>query len=252
MATPPLTLYQLLPHVLSLIEEPLPANYNNFPNVPNPPGAPDGPVFWSLKGEVYVQMVDSMFEAALMTGVVQLSSVQVTLPAEQTYFSLQNNTAIGIPKGVIAPLRLRAPWSVRKTSLSELDNYFPAWQQATPKERIQAWFPIGTSFFGIYPQFSVQSIVVMDFLVSPLSKARPYDGSEVVPFQQEFNDFLSQEAAATLRTKEGGAEADEAEQTFLAFMSRMKALSSFQARLDSLVYSKAFGGQSYVNPKKVM
>ena len=96
------------------------------------------PVFWSLANEVYVAMVDALFEATLITGVVQANNVQVTLAANTTYFSLQNNTSIGIPAGVISALRMRAPWAIRKTTLTGLDNYYPSWQQATPGSQIVA------------------------------------------------------------------------------------------------------------------
>lgn len=237
-------LSDLLPDTLGRIEEAMPTG--------NPTGAPNGPIFWSLKGEVYVQMVDALFEAALLTGVVQLTNVAVTLPANTTYFALQNNTGIGIPKGVISCLKMRAPYSIRKTTLKALDEYDPTWQQQDAATQIKAWFPLGTSYFGIYPQFSVESIVTMDFLYSPINELRPYDGNETIPLQTEFADLCSQYAASMLRSKEGGAEAETAETVFMAFMSRMKQLSLFQTRLDSLVYSRAYGGQTRVNPREVV
>ena len=232
-----LTLSQLLPDVLGRIEE----------------NVEDGPVFWNLSGEVYVAMVDAMYEAAMVTGVVQQSSVAVTLAAEQTYFSIQNNVAIGIPKGVIAALRMRAPWQIRKTTLKGLDDYDPTWSIQPPSSQITAWFPLGISAFGIYPQLAYESVVTMDFLYSPVNEYRPYTGNEPIPFQQEFTDLVSQYAAAMLRSKEGGAEAEEADVVFQDFMRNMKALSAFQTRVDSLVYSSSFGaGGTQPNPRKVV
>ena len=232
-----LTLSQLLPDMLGRIEE----------------NVEDGPVFWNLSGEVYVAMVDAMYEAAMVTGVVQQSSVAVTLAAEQTYFSIQNNVAIGIPKGVIAALRMRAPWQIRKTTLKGLDDYDPRWSIQPPAQQITAWFPLGTSMFGIYPQLAYESVVTMDFLISPVNEYRPYTGTESVPFQQEFADLVSQYAAAMLRSKEGGAEAEEADVVFQEFMRNMKVLSAFQTRVDSLVYSSSFGaGGTQPNPRKVV
>src|ERR1700690_615607 len=104
-----LTLSSLLPDVLGRVEE----------NVES------GPVFWSLTGEVYPSMVDGIFEAALITGVVQLVSQQVTLDANTTWFSLQKSgTGYAgnptVPVGIVAPLRMKAPYGIRKTSLSGL------------------------------------------------------------------------------------------------------------------------------------
>jgi hypothetical protein len=125
----------------------------------------------------------------------------------------------------------------------------PTWQQATPASQLIAWFPLGVSQFGIYPQLSAEAQVVMDFISSPVNKPRPYSGSEAIPFQTEFNDFLAQYAAAMLRSKEGGAEAEEADTVYKDYLAKMKQLSAFQGRLDSLVFSGAFGGRSQVNPR---
>lgn len=239
----------------------------------NPPSAPQfpGPTFWNLTGEVYQHMVDAMFEAELVTGVVQVNNVLVSLAPNVTYYSLQTNlggggygtggygqggygggAVVGVPTGVIACLRMKAPWSIRKTTLNGLDNMIPNWQQATPGTQIQAWFPLGVSYFGIYPQLSQQTTVTMDFLVSPVNEYRPYTGTETIPLQTEFSDLVSQYAAAFLRTKEGGSEAQEAETVYNAYLSQTKALSAFQNRLDSLVYSAAFGGQTRPSAREIV
>ncbi len=249
------TLASLLPDVLGRIEEALPTD------------TPPGPTFWSLVGEVYPMMVDGLFEAALLTGVCQQSNVLVTLQPGITYYSLQQSSvgygvggygvggyggSIGIPSGTIAMLRMRAPYSIRKTTLKALDDMVPAWQQAAPSSQIIAWGPLGTSGFFVYPQVSAETQVVCDFLVSPVNVPRPYSGTIPIPLQTEFTDLLSQYAAAMLRSKEGGAEAEEADVVFQDFLGRMKALSLFQQRLDSLVYSGAYGGQSRVNSREVV
>jgi hypothetical protein len=89
----------------------------------------------------------------------------------------------------------------------------------------------------------------MDFLNCPINTARPYNGTEQIPLQHEFNDILSKYAAAELRTKEGGAEAEEADTVFQSYLEETKALSLFQQRVDSLVYSSAYGAKSTVNPR---
>lgn len=247
-----LTLSSLLPDVLGRIEEALPA------------ATPPGPVFWSLTGEVYPAMVDGIFEAALITGVVQLVSQQITLAADTTYFSLQaSGTGYGsggygqggyggsviVPVGVIAPLRMKAPYGVRKSSLKSLDDMNPGWQQAAPGAQIISWFPLGVSGFGIYPQLTQQQNVVMDFLQCPINQPRPLTGNETIPLQHEFADLLSKYAAAQLRAKEAGAEAEEADTVFQEYLSEVRDLSLFQGRVDSLVYSSAYGARSQVNSK---
>ena len=247
-----LTLSSLLPDVLGRIEEALPT------------ATPPGPVFWSLTGEVYPAMVDGIFEASLITGVVQLVSQQITLAADTTYFSLQaSGTGYGsggygqggyggsviVPVGVIAPLRMKAPYGIRKTSLKSLDDMNPGWEQTAPGTQIISWFPLGVSGFGIWPQLQQSQNVVMDFLQCPINQARPLTGNETIPLQQEFSDLLSKYAAAQLRAKEGGAEQQEAAIVFESYVEEVKALSIFQNRLDSLNFSAAYGAKSTVNPR---
>jgi hypothetical protein len=221
------------------------------------------PVFWSLIGEVYPQMVDGMFEAALITGTVQTVNVPVTISANATYFLSQGGVGfggggfggfgfggtIGIPEGVIAPLRMKAPYPIRKVTLKGMDDMIPGWQQAAPGSQIIAWGPIGVSQFFIYPQLAASATVIMDFIMSPVNEVRPYTGNETIPFQVEFQDALSQYAAALLRAKEGGAEAEESAVVYQAYLSRMKALSAFSGRLDSLVFTGAYGGRTQPNPR---
>lgn len=240
-------LADLLPDVLGRIEENVEA----------------GPIFWNLQGEVYPEMVYGMFEAALVAGVVQLSSIAVTLTPGNTYFNIQSggggygSGGFGdggyggnlVPTGVLAPLRMRAPYPIRKSTLKGLDDMIPNWQQADPAPQIRSWFPLGVSMFGIYPQVEDDTQVVMDFIVSPVTKARPYDGTETIPFQSEFADAFSKYGAALLRAKEGGAEAEEAETVYKAYLADIKSLSVFQGRLDNLVFSAAYGGRTQVNPR---
>lgn len=235
-----LTLSNLLPDVLGRVEEALP---------------PAGPTFWSLTGEVYPAMVDGIFEASLISGVVQLTGVQVTLAADRTWFPLQacasglGSVPTGVVAGIVAALRMKAPYGIRKTSLKSLDDMNPAWESQAPGTQIISWFPLGVSGFGIYPQLTQQQNVVMDFLYSPINAERPYTGNETIPLQQEFIDLLSKYAAAMLRAKEAGQEAEEAATVFAEYMSEVKSLSLFQTRIDSLVLSAAFGAKSQVNPR---
>jgi hypothetical protein len=195
-------------------------------------------------GEVYPKMVDAMFEATLLTGTVQLSNVAINLAANTTYFTN--------PIGTVAPLRLRSPYPIRKVSLAGLDQMTPAWQQTTPATQLIAWFPLGTSGYGIYPQLSVESTVVMDFIQSPVNVPRPYTSTIPIPLQEEFTDLVAMYAAAALRAKEAGSEAEEASVVLNEYLGRAKALSLFQGRLDELVMSKAYGGNIEVNSRSVV
>jgi hypothetical protein len=234
-----LTLSDLLEDVLNRVEEQQP---------------PNGPTFWSLNGEVYPSMVDGIFEASLITGVVQLVSVQVTLAANTTWFSTQASggslyASAGLPVGIVAPLRMKAPYGIRKTSLKSLDDMTPNWGQEPPSSQLIAWGPLGVSGFFVYPKLIAEANVVMDFLLCPINQPRPLTGSETIPLQQEFSDLLSKYAVAQLRAKESGLEAETADTVFQEYLSETKSLSLFQQRIDSLVYSSAYGGRSQVNPR---
>lgn len=250
-----MTLNDLLPDVLSRLEE-LPAN-NNGASLP---------IFWNQTYEILPELVDAMFEAALITGVVQAVNVPVTLQPNTTYFSLAAGQGYGyggfgeggygggsgIPGGVIATLRLKAPWPIRKVSLEALDGSFPKWQQALPGTQVKRWFPLGVSGFGIYPQMAAETQVLMDFLVSPTNSPRPYTVDLPVPFQEEFTSGFAEYAAALLRTKELSSESEEASIIFDAFMEKMRQLSLYQARLDSLVFTQSFGVNAGVNRRTVV
>lgn len=227
-----MTLADLLTDTLGRIEENLPTD------------TPAGPVFWNLVGEVWPQMVDAMYEATLLTGVVQAVSQAFTITANTTYFTN--------PKGMVAPLRMRAPYAIRKNSLKGLDDMNPNWQLTPPGTQIQAWWPMGISGFGVFPQLTADATVTMDWITSPVNQVRPYSGAVAVPFQEEFTDAFSQYAAAMLRAKEGGQEAEEASVVYTEYMGRMRALSAFQSRLDALVLTAAYGGRVQVNARTVV
>jgi hypothetical protein len=220
------------------------------------------PTFWSLTGEVYPQMVYALYEATLISGAVQQNSILITLTANQTYFNIQGaSTGYGtggygvggyggnlVPQGLIAPLRIRSPFPVKKTSLKALDDMIPGWQKETGT-KLRAWFPLGVSMFGIYPKLSLDTQVTMDFITSPINQSRPYTGAETVPFQEEYADMIAKYAAAMLRSKEGGAEAEEAATVYESYLGTLKQLSLFQQRVDTLIFSKGYGWKVGVNPK---
>jgi hypothetical protein len=240
------TLASLLPDLLGRLEE-----------TPSPPG----PIFWNQTYELLPELVDAMFEATLLTGVVQAVNIPVVLAPNTTYFSLAMGQGYGfggfgeggygggtgIPAGAIAALRIKAPWVIRKTSLQAIDDVFPGWENLPPGNQLRGWFPLGVSGFGIYPQLSVESQVVMDFIVSPVNVPRPYPTTLSVPFQEEFFSAFPEYAATMLRTKELGVETEEAETVFNSYMDKMRQLSLFQNRLDSQVMMPTFGANVAVN-----
>lgn len=212
------------------------------------------PIFWSLTNEVFVQMVYSLFEVSILTGTVQLNRYAVNLPTNTTYIPLQGGM---IPKGTLAAFRLLQTTSkglvpVKKTTLKALDDINPGWQQEAPATSLISWFPMGVSMFGLYPQLSAPLSVSMDFIRCPVNASRPYTGFENIPLQTEFADVTSKYAGMLLRSKEGGAEAEEGDAVYKEYMAEIKNLSLFQQRIDSLVASLAWGFRSGVNPRTLV
>lgn len=241
-----MTLNDLLPDVLGRLEENCETGF---------------PIFWNQTYEILPALVDAMFEAALLSGVVQAVGIPVTLAAETTFFSFTDSPgfgsgnyqgADGIPEGVIAALRMRGPATLRKVSLKALDDVHPGWQKLAPSTKLRGWFPLGVSGFGIWPQLSVESQVVMDFIVSPVNAPRPYATTLPVPFQEEFTSAFPEYAATMLRAKELGAETEEAETVLTSYLDKMKQLSIFQNRLDDLVFTGPYGGNVQPNPRELV
>jgi hypothetical protein len=244
------TLASLLPDLLGRLEE----------------NEESGPIFWNQTYECLVELVDSMFEATLLTGVVQAVNIPITLPPNTTYFSIAQGQGYGFggfgqggyggglnaPPGALAALRMKAPWTIRKVSLKALDDVNPGWQNATPGNQIQSWFPLGISGFGIYPQMAYETQVVMDFIVSPTNAPRPYNTSLPVPFEEQFISAFSEYAAAMLRTKELTMDADEGSLVLQAYLDKMRQLSLWQDRLDSQVFTPAYGANVRVNSREIV
>ncbi len=230
------TLATILPDLLARLEE-------------NEEG---GPLFWSQTYEALPALVDSMFEAALVTGTVQAVSQPVTLAANTTYFSLQNNTGIGVPAGVICALRMRiGSATIRKATLKGLSDMQPGWEAAAAAANPYVWFPLGVSQFGIYPKTTAPVSAVMDFIVSPVTESRPYSTGITVPFEVQFLSAFSEYAAVMMRAKELSAEAEEADTVMTEYMDKMKSLSMWQNRLDSLVLTGTSGGKATVGRREV-
>jgi hypothetical protein len=59
-------------------------------------------------------------------------------------------------------------------------------------------------------------------------------------------------AAVTLRAKELGAEVEESAQVMNDYMGQLKALSLYQNRLDSLVWTSTFGAKAGVQKREIV
>ena len=133
-------------------------------------------------------MVYAMFEATLLTGTVQISNQITTLPADTTFFNL--------PKGMIAPLRMRAPYPIRKATLKGLDDMLLELAERGPQRSDSVLVPAagGIDVRAYFRSFLAdESDATMDFIASPVNQTRPYTGAvSSSHFQEEFSDAFSQ------------------------------------------------------------
>jgi hypothetical protein len=198
------------------------------------------PVFWNLQGEIFPFLVESMNEAALITGEPQIrQTVPFTLAAEQTIFT--------IPSSMIALLRIQAPNWVEKTTLWDLDRNLPGWESdvgPTP----DYWFPIGLTKFGIHPQLTASMQVFLTGVQLPIATGRPYTGTEPVPFQPEYYDGFEDYAAHVCALKEGGEEFKSSMKLYDRFLKSMTDLSNFSFRKGSLRFTRTVGAPAAVTP----
>lgn len=206
---------------------------------------PQGPpgIFWNYQNEVLPAVVEAMNEASLLTGVVQtVQTAPITVPVNTTWLSL--------PKNAIALIRVTGPVYLRKTSVFALDKLNRTWQNDTGTA-LKAWFPVGVTNWGVYPQLTAEQQVMVTYLAYPVTVAPPYTGNETVPFQAEFHESLEQYAAHVLRLKEAGQDFEGSMGIYQAFLATMQTLDMFETRHDSLVFTKGVGAAVQVNPVMV-
>ena len=89
----------------------------------------------------------------------------------------------------------------------------------------------------------------MDFIILPYKPAEAVTGMSRSQLQQEFTDLLSKYAAAQMRAKEGGQEAERGQQRFSGVSDEVKALSLFQIVWIRSCFRRPMAAKSPVNSK---
>lgn len=106
---------------------------------------------------------------------------------------------------------------------------------------------MGLTQWGIFPKLSADQRVVLTYIAYPVAKAPTYDGSEVLPFQDEYYQSIENYAAHVLRLKEAGQEFEVSQASYQEFLDSMQSLSRLQERRDNLVFSKTMGAALRTN-----
>ena len=194
--------------------------------------------FWSVRDEIRPYLVEAMMEATLISGEPEIRRA--------TLFTIAADTTIhSIPSEAVALLRVQGHVAIPKTTLWELDEMIDGWRLDTA-DVLQYWFPIGLTRFGVYPKLNAISNVTLHYIGLPVTAARPYDGSESVPFQDEFVDAFTDYAAHAARLKEGGNDFMASIPVLDRFNQKMIELSRFAYRKHALRFTRTIGAASVV------
>lgn len=201
--------------------------------------------FWSLQNEVYVNLVEAMNEAMLLTGEPQIRPSSVTSLT-------QNSNLQPLPAGALAVIRVEGLNSVaiRKFYTCDLDRQYPAWENDTATS-ISAWFPVGLTQWGVYPKLTVPQQVIVTYIGFPVTAPLPYTGAENVPYQEEYCEGFVDYAAHVCRLKESGSEFQESMAEYDRFLGKMQDMTSFAKRKDRLRYTRAVAVTTFTNKQEV-
>jgi len=202
-------------------------------------------VFWSLQNEIFTALVEAANEAMLLTGEPQVRSTQATT-------LLTNSNLQPMPPGALAILRVEGVNSlpISKLFVCDLDRQYPAWENDAGY-RAKAWFPVGLTQWGIYPQILVDQQVVITYVEIPVSAPLPYTGAEILPFQEEFCEGFIDYAAHICRLKETGSEFQESMAEYDRFLTKMQDMSTFAKRKDRLRFTKYGPVVTFTNTTEV-
>lgn len=207
------------------------------------------PIFWDVRREIRVFLVEAMNEAALISGEPEIRfanspSTPLILPANQTVIDFTGS----IP--IFGMMRLESSGQVKKTTVWDLDRFLPGWESDVGNLP-DYWFPIGLTQFGIHPQLNDPVSVIVSGISQPVPTPRPYAGTENVDYQEEFRDAFVDYAEHIAGLKEGTKEFVDSIKVYDRFIAKMQELSKFASRKEVLRFSRTFGARGSTSPVQV-
>jgi hypothetical protein len=196
-------------------------------------------VFWDLYLEVYPALVEAINDLMLIIG------------RPTTIYSqpVQLNPLIcwqPMPENMLALTNLRTnSQGLWKTSLHTMDytqsSWGSGWTTDTGPVPLR-WGPVGFSYFFVHPAPLQTITLTVTGIGYPVPQAVfPPTGEETVPFHDEFFQALELYAAAYLRLRELGDDAQEGVELYQQYLQLAQRLTKIEDRRDSLVFSQAFG-----------
>ena len=220
------TISTLLPYVQNRLEEQNPA------------------VFWNDELELNSSLMEAMCDALLLVG-------RPDLIVNQPLTIQPNQWLQTVPEGIFCMLSIQGPASeVWKVTLEDLDYALVSdsgWEQDIG-ESIIKWAPVGLNKFIVWPSVPQAQTVLVTGIASPISGTWPFDGTQIVPFQDQFFASLEKYAASYLRLKEAGQEQAEGVKLYQEYLQGMKTLTRIEDRIDPFLWEGSTGAKLVSNP----
>ncbi len=209
--------------VCNRVEENVPAN--------------GGPIFWSLEYEFYTALVESMNEMLLLVGrpVIQ-ASVPITLTANTVWQAM--------PVGCLAILDMYSTRPLWKASLRDMDYLQSSWTAGWENDRAQfpvRWGPVGVNMFFVHPGPTTSITVTINYVQYPVQQNFPYDGTQTVPFHDEYFEAFEMYAAHYARIKETGQDFNDSKLLYQSFMALATRMAGVENRRDPLIFTQSWG-----------
>lgn len=201
--------------------------------------------WWSRVYELYSALAEAENDLLLLVGrPTQVVTVPVTLTANTVWQTM--------PKGYLHITDIQgASGPLYRINLWDLDytqTYWGSdWEQDVADVVIE-FAPIGFNLFVVHPAPAVPQVVQITAVQYPVTTTWPYDGTQTVPFEDNYFQIIEEYAAFYARIKELGSEFQEGLKLFDSYMQGAKRMTQIQDLRDPLLFTSGFGATQNVNP----
>ena len=211
--------------------------------IEEPVGSPG--FWWSRQFEIYSALIEAANDLMLLVGrPTQIVNFPFTL--------LPNTVWQTVPKGWLLITDIDgADGPLYKVNLYDLDYLQSSWGadwQQDVDDTAKRWCPIGFNMFVVHPAVSTPQVVNMAAIQYPTTDPWPYDGTETVPFEDNYFEALEIYAAAYARLKELGGEAQIGFQMLEQYLGIAKRMTAISDRRDPLIFTMGYGSAGRTNP----
>ena len=99
------------------------------------------------------------------------------------------------------------------------------------------------------PKAQAQTVLLTG-IASPVTDVWPYNGTEAVPFADQFFQAIEKYAASYLQFKAGGGDFKASMADYESYLADAKRMSALEDRRDPFIFSGSIGSQIVANPTK--